>query len=140
MTALRRTAIGQFCVKDAIAVENLSLESLSQHLQSPLAAVNQMPRVMLTDADLIEIRHGRPIKRPLTDLPAAARLGHPATGLCRLPGPPKSEAASPSECKSAEEWIAVDSCGELVAILRQKHAGDFWPKHNFATASGAGDS
>ncbi|HEX2475883.1 MAG TPA: tRNA pseudouridine(55) synthase TruB, partial [Lacipirellulaceae bacterium] len=40
MTALRRTAIGQFCVEDAIALENLSLESLPKRLESPLAAVS----------------------------------------------------------------------------------------------------
>ncbi len=121
MTALRRTAIGQFHVEDAISLENLSLESLPQQLQSPLAAVAHLPRVLVTDADLVEIHHGRPIKRPLTEAPAA-------------------QPASPSECKSAEEWTAVNNRGELVAILRQKHAGELWPKHNFAVVSGAGDS
>jgi tRNA pseudouridine55 synthase len=121
MTALRRTAIGQFRVEDAVALENLSRERLPQHLQSPLAAVAHLPRVSVTDADLREIRHGRPIKKPATEI----RRAEPASAL---------------ECKSAEEWAAVNSHDELVAILRQKRSGELWPKHNFMTTSGAGES
>jgi tRNA pseudouridine55 synthase len=117
MTALRRTAVGRFHIDDALALENLSLESLSQYLQSPLAAVAHLPRVVLTDADVIEISHGRPVRQTPADIPAA-------------------QAASPSKHESAEEWAAVDHKGELVAILRQKHAGEFWPKHNFQNTGG----
>jgi tRNA pseudouridine55 synthase len=119
MTALRRTAIGQFRVEDAVAIKDLSRENLPRHLQSPLVAVAHLPRVLVTDADVIEIRHGRPIKMLPAKIPVAA-------------------ATAPLGDKSTGEWAAVNSRGELVAILSQKHAGGLWPKHNFACASGGG--
>jgi hypothetical protein len=36
-----------------------------------------------------------------------------------------------SEEGAAAEWAAVDSAGHLVAILREKHAGQLWPAKNF---------
>jgi tRNA pseudouridine55 synthase len=121
MTALRRTAIGPFRVEDALALENLSRESLQQHLRPPLVALAQLPRVVLTDTDLTEIRYGRTIKKPAIEISA-------------------TQAASPSERKTAPECAAVNGKGELVAILRQKHAGEFWPKHNFEDTCGVDNS
>jgi tRNA pseudouridine55 synthase len=121
MTALQRTAIGQFHINDALALENLSAESLSQYLVSPLAAVPHLPRVVLTDTDLMEVRNGRPVRQRPADIPAA-------------------HAASPSERESVGEWAAVDRKGELVAILRQKNVGQLWPKLNLATTSGSNES
>jgi tRNA pseudouridine55 synthase len=112
MSALRRTAIGGFCVEDSLGLGELSHDSLLRRLQSPLAAVADLPRLAVSNAEVIEIRHGRPIKLPRPEIPAA-------------------EAPSPAERKSADEWAALDADGRLVAILRQKNAGELWPGINF---------
>jgi tRNA pseudouridine55 synthase len=111
MTALRRTAIGQFRVDDALALEGLSPESLPLVLQSPLNAVADLPRLTLSEAELIEIRHGRPIKWPQPG--NHAHGGIPSIGW-----------------KSMDEWAAVDANQQLVALLQEKRAGELWPKHN----------
>ena len=105
MAELRRTAIGGYRVEDAVPIDVLSTKTLAEHLQSPLTAVADLPRATLSDAELVEIRHGRPIAMP-------------GSG----PGGPTVEDA---------DWAATNSAGELVAILREKHAGELWPTHNF---------
>ena len=102
MSALRRTAIGGFCVEDAVPLEELTAESLPHNLQSPLAAVADLPRVTLSDEQLEEIRHGRPI--------------------AFLSG----GAGSPADATS--EWAAIDAAGQLAAILREKRPGELWPE------------
>jgi hypothetical protein len=77
-----------------------------------LAAVADLPRVAVSHAEVIEIRHGRPIKRLWPEIPAA-------------------EAAPPAEGELADEWVALDSEARLVAILRQKNPGELWPGINF---------
>jgi tRNA pseudouridine55 synthase len=105
MSALCRTAVGGFRVDDAVPLEALTAETLPHHLQPPLAAVPDLPRVTLSDADLVEIRHGRPI---------AAQISHASGPRLKLPA----------------EWAAIDSSGNLAAILREKHAGQLWPQCN----------
>ena len=104
MTALERTSVGGFHVEDAVAPEGLTLESLAQNLQPALAAVTKLPRITLSEAQLIEVRHGRPISAP------------------------QLEARSVS---SATEWAAVDRIGKLTAILFEKRPGQLWPACNF---------
>jgi hypothetical protein len=62
--------------------------------------------------ELSEIRHGRSIKTLRTKSTAA-------------------DAVLPAADQLAAEWAAVDETGNLVAILREKHRGQLWPKHNF---------
>lgn len=110
MSALVRTAVGDFRLEDAARLDELTSETLPQYLQPALAAVAGLPRFELNDTDLAEIRHGRPIAVP----PALAT----------------AEAASPGEV-SPTEYAAVDHGGELVAILFEKHPGQLWPARNF---------
>jgi tRNA pseudouridine55 synthase len=105
MSALVRTAVGGFRVEDAVAVDELSAGTLPQHLQPALTAVADLPRVELSDAELSEIRHGRPIASP-------ARV--------------TAEAAA----TTAAEWAAVDPAGRLAAILYEKRPGQLWPACN----------
>lgn len=63
-SALERTAIGPFCVANALDPDKLSPDNLVEHFQSALIAVADLPRATLTDAELIEIRHGRSIVMP----------------------------------------------------------------------------
>ncbi len=107
MSALERTAIGPFRVEEAIGIEQLSPDTLPRHLQPALAAVRDLPRIELSEAQREEIRHGRPIAMPVI-----------------------SQTAGGGE--SSGEWAAVDAGGRLVAVLRQKHAGELWPMKNLA--------
>jgi tRNA pseudouridine55 synthase len=102
MSALERTAVGAFRVADAVALDELSAETVAKHLKPPITAVTELPRVELDDAKLNEIRHGRSIS---------------------LSG--SAGAASP-------EWAAVTATGELAAILREKRPGELWPRRNLA--------
>jgi tRNA pseudouridine55 synthase len=107
MSELVRTAIGSFRLDDAVPPHELTSQSLQQQLQSPLAAVADLPRVHLSLMELAEVRHGRPVdvSQPLS-----------RTGILN---------------SSQIEWAAVDAVGNLVAILRQKRPGQLWPTMNF---------
>jgi tRNA pseudouridine55 synthase len=107
MSALERTAIGAFRVEEAVALDELSAETVAKHLQPPMAAVTELLKVVLDAAQLHEIRHGRPIAIPTSDLGGS-------TGA------------------TSAEWAAVTAAGELAAILREKRPGQLWPHRNFA--------
>jgi tRNA pseudouridine55 synthase len=97
VSALERTAIGPFCAEEGIVVAGAESADLAQNLQSPLSALDALPRVKLTAEQGHDLRYGRPPRIPL---PAAA------------------------------EYAAVDSDGQLLAILRPK--GEHWfPAVNF---------
>ncbi|HEY3394007.1 MAG TPA: tRNA pseudouridine(55) synthase TruB [Lacipirellulaceae bacterium] len=121
MSALRRTAIGGFRVDDSLALDEVSADAVRQRLQPSLSAVSDMPRVVVSEAEVIEIRHGRPIK------------------LRRRENPP-AEASSPSEFESIDEWAAVEASGQIVAILRQKKSGELWPEINLESDADVGNS
>jgi tRNA pseudouridine55 synthase len=107
MTALERMAIGAFQIERAVKLDELTADTLPQHLQPALAAVADLPRVALSDAQRIEVRHGRPI---LTSWLASG-------------GPPVFSDAS--------ELAATDAAGRLVAVLYEKRPGELWPRMNF---------
>jgi tRNA pseudouridine55 synthase len=123
MGALRRTAVGEFHVEDALALGELSHDALRGRLQSPLAAVADLPRVPVSGSEIVEIRRGRPIKLHPPMFPGASL---------------KPEAVSTAERESPDEWAAVDAEGRLVAILRQNHPGELGPVINFDSDAGAG--
>jgi tRNA pseudouridine55 synthase len=106
MSGLERSAVGGFRVEDSVRPDELTSENLSGHLQPALSAVRDMPRVVLNDAQLADIRHGRP-----------AVVSVPTAG---------------SSVDANAEWAAVDAAGQLMAILRQRHPYEFWPTKNFA--------
>jgi tRNA pseudouridine55 synthase len=106
MCALERTAIGEFSIADAVAPDELTSNSLPQHLQSPLAALPDLPRIELMGNQIEEIRNGRPI------VGAAV---------------PKGDLLS----SQPAEWAAIDAAGKLVAILFEKRPGELWPALNF---------
>ncbi len=107
MTALERTAIGEFQVEDAVSLDDLTADTLAQHLQPALAAVADLPRVAVSDAQRIEIRHGRPIL---------------ASWLA---------GGGPLVLSGASELAATDATGRLVAVLYAKRPGELWPRMNF---------
>lgn len=72
MSALERTEIGPFHAADAVAPERLTRENLTEYLQPAARAVAALPMIMLTEAEVLEISHGRLIAR--SDAPAAEQL------------------------------------------------------------------
>jgi tRNA pseudouridine55 synthase len=104
MTALERTAIGDFGIEEAVALTELTAQSLPQHLKPAMTALVDIPQVKLTEAQLIEVRNGRPIL--------------------------KTWLSSEHQVDSAEV-AAVDDAGSLSAILFEKNLGELWPRMNF---------
>ena len=107
MSALVRTAIGNFRVADAVALDDLTNDTVLQHLQPPLVALAGLPQIAVNEKQLGELRHGRPIE---------------VKGLVR----PVPAANSPTA-----EWAAVDPEGRLAAILFEKQPNQLWPARNF---------
>jgi tRNA pseudouridine55 synthase len=110
MSALERTAIGRFQIEQSISFDQLSLETLQQDLQPAVSAASELPLLELSDEQIVEIRHGRPI--PL--LPVSEEHQPPANG---------------------PEWAAINTRGELVSLLIEKRPGQLWPQHNFESAT-----
>jgi tRNA pseudouridine55 synthase len=112
MSALERTAIGQFTVEQSISLDQLSPETLPQNLQPAIAAISGLELLELSAQQIVEVRHGRPI--PL-----------PAPGKADLP------------IANSQEWAGVNAHGELVALLREKRPRQLWPECNFEDAESA---
>jgi tRNA pseudouridine55 synthase len=107
MSALVRTAIGDFRLEDAVALDELTTDTFAEHLQPAIAALKELPQIALSEKQLAELRHGRPIEMRNVQRPVA-------------------EVAAP-----APEWAAVDPAGKLAAILFEKHPNQLWPARNF---------
>jgi tRNA pseudouridine55 synthase len=108
MSALVRTAIGEFRAAEAISLEDVNAGNVAKFMQPALAAVPDLPRVTISDDQQTELRHGRPIKMPAC-----------ADALAQL--------------KGSNEWAAVTSSGLLAAILQARQSAELWPAHNFGT-------
>jgi tRNA pseudouridine55 synthase len=106
MCALERTAIGEFSIADAVTLDEVTSNSLPQHLQSPLAALRDLPQIALAVAQIEEVRNGRPIVGAIV---------------------PKGDPLLSQPAESA----AIDPAGKLVAILFEKRPGELWPALNF---------
>lgn len=65
LAGLRRTRAGAFTLADALTPDELSAFAESgaahKHIISPAAALRDMPSVHLTDDELADVRHGRPV-------------------------------------------------------------------------------
>jgi len=110
MSGLTRTAIGDFCVEDALDVEQLHSELVESNCIAPLAAVADLPRLKLSDSQWGELRHGRLI----------------------------SVEESGVVLKSSEEvFVAVNASGQLVAIVREKRPGLLGAVNNFGDFTGS---
>ncbi len=132
MTRLERTAIGEFCVADSIAVDQLSAEAVQQNLQPAIAALSDLSRVKLSESNILEIHNGRPvmsewIAQATYDLADVAEV----PSLCPLPKGEGIEVASSRFLSAPMELAALDAGGYLVGILYEKRPGEFWPRMNF---------
>lgn len=61
IVALRRTAVGEFTVRDAVPLDVLTSENWTTYLQPPDAAVAHLPAIQLEAEDAVDLRHGRPV-------------------------------------------------------------------------------
>lgn len=106
MSKLERTGIGVFDVETAIDVESLTKDNLGDHLQPLTLAVPNMPRVIVNESEIAELRNGRFIQ---------------------------VEATADFDALKADDFIAtVDSNGELIALCHyDKAANHLRPKHVF---------
>lgn len=103
MSALVRTAIGEFRLDEAVLPEELNKANWTDWLRPPLAAVGGMPRLELDADQLRRIRSGQTI-----------------------PTPPTAEG-------HGGEVAAVDAAGRLVAILVARAPGQLGPLRNLST-------
>ena len=62
MSALERTAIGDFFAAEASGLEDLTRESIAAHLLPARRAVSQLPTVQLTPAETRRLAHGMAIQ------------------------------------------------------------------------------
>jgi tRNA pseudouridine55 synthase len=117
MSALVRTAIGDFTLAEAVDPAALDRATLADHLLPPLRAVAALPRITLSAADLAEIRHGRTIPY---------RPGATGVSPVHRPEAPPLRAGLPSSA----EMAAVDSHGRLAAILTPRGENRLGPLRN----------
>jgi tRNA U55 pseudouridine synthase TruB len=109
MSALERTAVGGFHVHDAVPAGELTFESVAKHLQPPLTAVPELPKLTLDAAQLNDIRFGRSIAVP-SDIPEGM------------------------QANAVREWAGVTPSGELATILRETPTGQLRPCRTFLAA------
>lgn len=108
MTALVRTAIGPFALKDACSLEDLtSPVAVEERLRSPLEGLPGWRRVVLDDHQVQAIRHGQKIAL------MPEQRGEP--------------------CAAASEWLAIDQRQQLVAFVEVTEAGQARPLRVFQT-------
>jgi tRNA pseudouridine55 synthase len=105
MSALERASIGPYVADEAVRLDQLNSEALLHYLLPALSALHEMPRVTVSDAQLGEVRHGRPL--------------------------PTREVTDFSRVPTGSEFAAVNAAGELVAILHEKKPAEAWPLRNF---------
>jgi len=75
MSALRRTAIGSFTAETACQLHDLTAQTLEDRLLPPVRAVEHLPTVRLSPAQIEEIAHGRAIQAvPSAPGPYAAAI------------------------------------------------------------------
>jgi tRNA pseudouridine55 synthase len=104
MSALVRTAIGEFQLDQAWCCDRLPRDNLGEWLHPPLDAVRGLPRVCLSMEQITAVAHGQ-----FVTLPTAVAHG-------------------------GDELAAVSPTGELVAILRDRGQRVFGPRINLASA------
>jgi len=78
LAALRRNAVGQFNIADALTLEALEIRSdqgaLAEALVTPAEMLAHLPVVKLSPGDVDRIRHGRPVEASMDDLGLPVRI------------------------------------------------------------------
>ena len=103
MSALVRTAIGEFRLDAALGPHELTKANWTAYLLPPIAAVGSMPRLDLSADQIREIRLGQAIPAPAGTAPPCGDVA------------------------------GVDRAGRLVAILARRGSGHLGPVRNIPT-------
>lgn len=103
MSQLTRAAIGGFRIEEAVDPCQLSEEDLASHLQPIALAVERLPKVELTTAEVAQVRRGQTVSREC-----------------------------PFVTSQTTELAALDREGHLVAILTARTATELAPSRVFA--------
>ncbi len=98
MSALERTAVGDFTVETAVAMDTLTADSWPNHLLPAATAVADLPKVTLGPTEMQRLAHGHPLEQ---DLAQELQLT-PGQELAAIVGP------------------GLENAGELAAILAVK--------------------
>lgn len=64
ITALRRTAVGEFTLAEAVALDALTPDNITGYLRPPETAVAHLPRVALSDEEAAHLQNGRRVAAP----------------------------------------------------------------------------
>lgn len=97
MSALTRTAIGNFRLEDAVDPASLSAENLPSRLLPLLLAVECLPRVDLTPAEAVRLGNGLPIERRICLAEGSQYAGvNPAGELCSILVPRGADRLAPA--------------------------------------------
>ncbi|MDA7951371.1 MAG: tRNA pseudouridine(55) synthase TruB [Pirellulaceae bacterium] len=117
MSALERTAIGDFTVENSVSLEEVTtLNDLSKKIGPMSEGVSQLPRVDLSDRQLKKLEHGQLFSREELGVSVGSGCGE--------------KRLSVEELKNIA-LAAFSAKGDLVAILTVSKSGDFKPSCNF---------
>lgn len=64
MASLVRSAVGGLRIEDAVRPEKLTRTNWTEHVLPPVRAVERLPRVRLTAAEIARVRNGQTVSRP----------------------------------------------------------------------------
>jgi tRNA U55 pseudouridine synthase TruB len=105
MCALSRERIGRFELSRAIALNDLTADSLAANLMAPSAAVAHMRSVALDSSEIARLRAGLTIDRRENDVVGGESV--------------------------ADEITAISEAGELVSIIAPRGPSHWAPVKNF---------
>jgi tRNA pseudouridine55 synthase len=106
MSGLTRTAIGEFRLEAAVKPDDLDRNNWTESLLPMAAAVSDLPRIVLNDEQITRLGHGLVVEANMPDF-----------SVC--------------DAASIGEAAAVDSTGQLVAIVESHGNGKFKAAKNF---------
>ena len=90
VATLRRTAVGDFLVKNAVALDTLTVDNVGDFLQSMTTAVAHLPRLDLNVSETAELTNGRVITRqshqPQAELVQAYAVDGRFVGIVKASG------------------------------------------------------
>jgi len=89
MTKLTRTAVGPYPIEDAIELTPSTLDHIDRYLLPMASAVGLLQKLTLDETEIEDIQHGRSIRKGW----------------------------KPNESSPGQQWAAVDTQGQLRAIL-----------------------
>ena len=138
MSALTRTAIGNFRIEQSVDPNVLDCSNFTGWLQPPLAAVEHLSRIRLSAEEVTRVRNGQYLAPGEYTRGKCIRVGGykpAATTSVVLTNQNaldhnKEASGIAANLKCVEEIAALDAAGRLVAILADDGSGRLRPTRN----------